>query len=451
VSAPAPRLRLRRVVVTLVVAAAASLLAGVLLIDRVGETIIAERQREVAAAARDYFVDFARQEGLAPLARGIDRHERYRREEGFRYALFSARGQLMGGARLLTWRELPPVGTTRLTIPVGGRPTPWQVFVQPVREGGTLVVYEDLSERTRFRQSLALGGALALLVALGAMLLVSLWLMQLVWRRARSIADTAEAIAAGRTAARAPADPAGDVFDRLGASLNVMLERNEELMTGLRTVTDSLAHDLRSPLTRMKGALTAALDPQADEEARRDAIGQAWEEADRALATTGALLDIARAETGLSRDMLQPLDLGDLAAEVVELFAPVVEDAGQTLTLRALSEPLVLPVHDVLLRQALGNLIYNAARYAGDGARVEVSLEATAGAARIVVADDGPGIPAADRGRVVERFVRLDEARTTPGSGLGLAIAAACAKLHRGQLRLEDNAPGLRAVLELAR
>jgi signal transduction histidine kinase len=108
-------------------------------------------------------------------------------------------------------------------------------------------------------------------------------------------------------------------------------------------------------------------------------------------------------------------------------------------------------VHDVLLRQALGNLIYNAARYAGDGARVEVSLEATAGAARIVVADDGPGIPAADRGRVVERFVRLDEARTTPGSGLGLAIAAACAKLHRGQLRLEDNAPGLRAVLELAR
>lgn len=448
---PSPRFRLRRVVVTLVVAAAVGLAAGVALIDRVGESIIAERQRAVAASARDYFVDFARQEGLKPLARGLDRHERYRRQEGFRYALFSRKGELIGGAPLLAWRQLPHSGSARMTIAVDGRPSPWLVFTEPVREGGTLVVYEDLSERTRFRQSLALGATLALLVALGAMLLVSVQLMRLIWRRARSIADTAAEIAAGKTAARAPADPAGDVFDRLGAAVNVMLERNEELMTGLRTVTDSLAHDLRSPLTRMKGALTAALDPRADEAARRDAIGRAWEEADRALATTGALLDIARAETGLSRDMLQPVDLGALAAEVEELFAPVVEDAGQTLVLRPLAEPIALLAHDVLLRQALGNLIYNAARYAGEGATVTVSLQTEPDKIRIVVADDGPGIPAADRGRVVERFVRLDEARTTPGSGLGLAIAAACAKLHRGELRLEDNAPGLRAVLELSR
>ena len=200
-------------------------------------------------------------------------------------------------------------------------------------------------------------------------------------------------------------------------------------------------------MARMKGALSRGLDPEAKEADRLDAIAQAWDEADRTLATTSALLDIARAETGVSRDMFGELDLRALVADTAELFGPVLEDAGQTLQVTLPDEPLVLPAHELLLRQALGNLLFNASRYAGEGAAVTVSLAMAVDVVELIVADTGPGIPEADRGRVKERFVRLDTARTTTGSGLGLAIAAACAKLHCGSLELQDNAPGLRVVL----
>lgn len=435
----------------LVVAAVAALAGGLALVDAVGEQIIAGRQRAVAEAARDYFVAFAHQEGLQPLATALDQRERLHRAEAFRYAVFSREGDFVGGARLLSWSRLPGAGVSQVEIAGPGGRTAWQVLVQPIATGGTLVVYEDLSERAAFRQALALGAALALAIALGGLLGVSLWLTRLMYARAESIARTAGDIAEGRASARVATAPDGDVFDRLGESLNAMLDRNDELMTGLRTVTDSLAHDLRTPLTRMKGALSRALDTEAPSAAREVAIGEALEQADQALATTGALLDIARAETGLSRDMLQPVDLSALVEDVAELFAPTVEDAGQSLKVELPSSPVRLEAHEVLVRQAVGNLIYNAARYAGAGAEVTVSVDADGGQVRCVVADTGPGIAEADRGRVVERFVRLDPARTAAGSGLGLAIAAACAKLHGGTLVLEDNAPGLRVVLQMHR
>jgi signal transduction histidine kinase len=242
-----------------------------------------------------------------------------------------------------------------------------------------------------------------------------------------------------------------DVFDRLSVALNAMLTRIEELMTGLRTVTDSLAHDLRSPLTRMQGALTRALDPALDDGGRLEAIERAHEEAGRALATFTALTDIARAEAGVSRESMSPVEITDMLAELAELFAPVLEDAGQTLRLPPPPPPVVVTAHEPLLRQAIGNLLHNAARHAGSGAVVDLGLEQTPDLVRVIVADNGPGVPADQRGRVQQRFVRLDAARSTPGSGLGLAIAAACAKLHGGRLSLEDNRPGLRAVLELKR
>ncbi|PZQ65230.1 MAG: two-component sensor histidine kinase [Phenylobacterium zucineum] len=446
-----PRLRPRRLVAALFAAAIAALAAGVGLIDAVGERIIADRQRDVAESARDYFVAFAHVEGLTPLARALDRREQAYRVEGFRYAVFANDGTRLGGAHLLAWDQLPGPGVSQVRVRELDRDSDWQVLVQPIATGGTLVVYEDLSERTRFRQALALGAAISLAIALGALLAVGLWIARLVYARADAIARTAMDIADGKTSARAPVAPDGDVFDRLGGAINTMLDRNDELMTGLQMVTDSLAHDLRSPLTRMKASLSRALEPDTDDAARTDLIGQAWDQADQALSTAGALLDIARAETGVSRDMFQPLELGNLLEEVAELFAPMMEDAGQTLVVAPVDPPVSMLGHDVLLRQAIGNLIYNAARYAGPGARVTVRITAEADLIRCVVADDGPGIPEADRGRVVERFVRLDTARTTTGSGLGLAIAAACAKLHRGKLVLEDNSPGLRAVLELAR
>ncbi len=431
--------------------ALAAFAAGVALIDRTVEGLIARRQEAVAASARDYFVAFAHEEGLAPLARALDRRLRVGSDEAFRYAVFAGDGVIMGGSRLLRSESLPGPGVTPMTIDQGDGPEPWEVLVQPIAGGGRLVIYEDLSERRDFRAALAAGSFAALLVAIASMLVASLWLNRLVYSRAQGIAATAERIAKGQVSARVPAELGGDVFDRLGCTINTMLDKNEDLMTGLRTVTDSLAHDLRTPLTRLKGALSRALDERVAEVERNEFIGQAWDEADRALATTSALLDIARAETGLSRDMFAPVDLSALAEDLAELFEPTLEDSGQTLTLDLPQKPVVILAHELLLRQALGNLLFNASRYAGDKARVQVRVETDHDHARLIVCDDGPGVPDADRGRVVERFVRLDAARTSPGAGLGLAIVAACAKLHRGTLRLEDNRPGLRVILELAR
>ncbi|TAJ68711.1 MAG: HAMP domain-containing histidine kinase [Phenylobacterium sp.] len=449
--APPPRLRPGLVGSVLLAVALAAMLIGGFVIDRAGEAILSARQKDVAESARDYFVAFAHEEGLAPLARALDRRERAEHDEAFRYALFSDDGDLVGGAQLATAAQLPGPGFWTLDLRSGEHVSSWQVLVQPISTGGTLVVFEDLSARAEFRSAIVGASFAALAVALGSVVLAGLWLNRLVYRRAESIAAVSACIVSGDLSARASADPQGDVFDRLGMGMNAMLDRNEELLTGLRTVSDSLAHDLRSPLTRMKGALSRALAADASVSDRLDAIAQAWEEADRALATTSALLDIARAETGVSRDMFERIDLQALVADTVELFAPVIEDAGQDLKVTLPGQPLFLQAHELLVRQALGNLLFNASRYAGEGADVVVSLSEGPGFVEVVVADSGPGIPEVDRGRVQERFVRLDTARTTTGSGLGLAIAAACAKLHRGSLDLQDNGPGLRVVMRIPR
>jgi signal transduction histidine kinase len=427
-----------------------ALATGLLIVDAIGEAVIAQHQREVAETARDYFVSFAHEEGVIPLARALDRSERLNGASGFHYAVFANDGRLLGGAPLVGLEQLPPAGKTRIDIVTDAQRSQWEVLVQPLSIGGFVVVYENLKEREDFRRALVAGAAVALVTALGAVFFAALSLSRVLLRRAESIATTASRIAEGDLSARAPADPKGDVFDRLGVSLNAMLDRIDELMMGMRTVTDSLAHDLRSPLTRLKGALTRALSPGLGEEARLDAVEQAQNEASQALATFSALVDIARAESGLSRESMGAVDLGRLAGDIAELFGPVLEDAGQILTYIAPERPILVRAHELLLRQAVGNLLHNAARYAGPGAVVTLSIAENDGRARIVVADNGPGIPAEHRGRVQQRFVRLDAARTTPGSGLGLAIAAACAKLHGGALILEDGGPGLRAILELA-
>ncbi len=203
----------------------------------------------------------------------------------------------------------------------------------------------------------------------------------------------------------------------------------------------------------MKGALARALQQGATEEERLDAIEAAHREAEHTLATLSALLDIARAETGLSREMMQVVDVAGLAAELVDFFTPVIEDADQRLLFHAPPYPVIARAHPALLRQAIGNLLHNASQYAGERAVVRVSVEEaeTDDRVSIVVADTGAGVPEDLRGRVHERFVRGDPARTASGSGLGLAIVTACAKLHGGVFRLEDNHPGLRAVLEMRR
>jgi signal transduction histidine kinase len=428
--------------------AIAAVVLGLFVVDRLGEKAIARQQSAMAVAARDYFVAFARDEGVKGLADALNRHAGVGATDGFRYALEDRAGHMIAGADIVSSLDAPDAGWRTVVEPDSSRL--WRVLSQPIEGGYTLVVAEDLAARDALRGAIFRGSALAILItALGAAA-GGFGLNAMLLRRTRAIADTAERIAGGDLSARAPVRPRGDVFDDLGAAMNRMLTRIEELMTGMRTVADSIAHDLRSPLTRMKGSLSRAADPDIPEATRLQYIEDAHAEADTVLATLNALLDIAHAESGLSRENMQRVDLAALALNVADLFAPAVEDAGQTLLTEAPAIPVLARAHPALLRQAVGNLLHNAVVHAGEGATVRLRVEEVGlGQARISVADDGPGVPIDQLGRVQERFVRLEASRTTPGSGLGLALVAACAKLHGGRLVLADNRPGLLAALEL--
>jgi signal transduction histidine kinase len=427
----------------------AAIVAGLWVVDRYGEAAIARQQAANAAAAQAYFVAFAREEGTDALAKAINRHASMP-ADGFRYALIDAKGRRIAGSDVILSLDTPDSGW-RTVIDSDSNPRrKWRVLAGPVGHGLTMIVAEDLSTRDALRRAILQGSALAMLLSALAAAAVGVGLNAALLQRTRTIAQTAERIAGGDLSARVPNGSRGDAFGDLAHALNAMLARIESLMGGMRAVTDSVAHDLRSPLTRLKSALARAANPQLSPDARADAVDQADAEADRALAMLSAMLDIARAESGLSREMMRRIDVGAVAIEMAELFGPAAEDAGQTLQVAAPPTPLIVLAHESLLRQALGNLLHNAVIHAGAGAVIDLTVcEPEPKAVRLTVTDTGRGVPADQLGRVQERFVRLERARTTPGAGLGLALVAACAKLHGGSLELSDNAPGLKAVIDL--
>ncbi len=229
-----------------------------------------------------------------------------------------------------------------------------------------------------------------------------------------------------------------------------MLERIEELMRGLKEVSDNIAHDLKTPLNRLRNRVEAALRDPRGEPAYRDALQETIEEADDLIRTFDALLMIARMEAGARSGGYGPFDLCAAVADVAELYEPLAEEHGLRIVTRCNGE---LPIEGErqLIAQAVANLLDNAIKYAAPSPDVEIAVTARDGAAEIAVADHGPGVPPGDRDRVLKRFVRLEASRSRPGSGLGLSLVAAAARLHGGSVRLEDNNPGLRVVLSLRR
>ena len=228
--------------------------------------------------------------------------------------------------------------------------------------------------------------------------------------------------------------------------------RAERLMVELRVVTDSMAHDLRSPLTRLRNQAESALREGASDQSRQQALETTIAESDRLIQTFNALLMIARAEAGAPSGALSDIDVSAIVADVAELYGPVAEDEGIIIE-TAIVESVHLHANRELIGQAMVNLLENAVKYAkplGEGqGQITVGLRRADGRVLIEVADNGPGIAEADRKRVIERFVRLEKSRSEAGSGLGLSLVSAVARLHGGSFRIEDNAPGVRAVIDL--
>ncbi len=365
---------------------------------------------------------------------------------------------------LLTDGALEPIAGNISQWPEGveadtGR---WLEFRLEIRNGGTalirarvfrlgprnqfhLLVGRNVDDQSEFQDVIGTAMVWGVALAVGLGMVGGVVMSRSIARRLERINRTAREVMAGDLDRRVPTRGANDEFDRLADSLNRMLDQIQYLMESVRQVSDNVAHDLRTPLTRLRWRLerlAAGDDPDGD------LLAQAIEDADGLLNTFHALLRIAEVESG-NRSRFVELDLAELVADVGELYEPVAASHEQTLKIADIGEDVRIHGDRDLLFQALTNLVDNAVKYTPAGGAIEISVTAQDGDYAITVADSGAGIPAEQRQEVLQRFVRLEHARASHGSGLGLSLVAAVARLHGGRIELGDNDPGLRARIVL--
>jgi signal transduction histidine kinase len=337
------------------------------------------------------------------------------------------------------------------------------VRVTELSSGFRLLIGRDLEERRRLFGIVAKAAQWSVLIVVVLGLGGGIFVARRVLRRIDAMTGTTQRIMAGDLSGRLPVGRSGDELDRLAENLNAMLERIEALMMGLKEVSDNIAHDLRTPLTRLRNRAEEALAKSRTEAEYRIALERTIEESDGLIRTFNALLMIARAESGQARGNMDNFDAADVAHGIHELYEPLAEDSD--MILRVKTEPALLHGNRELISQALANLVENAIKYGkpvsvvqplsagamADADCKEILIEARRDGNQVLlsVTDHGPGIPVADRKHAVERFVRLEASRTQPGSGLGLSLASAVATLHGGDLRFDDAHPGLVATLAI--
>jgi len=429
---------------------------GLLVVVYWSTTGFMARQTDATVAAEIRGLDEQfRTDGVGRLIEVIQR--RSRRAGDSLYLLAQADGTPVAG-NITAW---PDIETDKdgwalfeFERPTEDGPRTHQARARVFEVPGTfrLLVGRDIESRHQIERTIrtTLGWAMAVTAALG--LLGGALLARYMMGRLDEVNRTARGIISGDLSHRVPMRGSGDEIDQLAENLNAMLAQIERLMLGMRQVTDNIAHDLRSPLNRLRNRIEVTLIEQQGAEAYETALRQTIDDADDLIKTFNALLGIAQIEAGALRDEMTTVDVGAIAHDVVELYEPAAEDADVTLT-SEIADKLDITGNRELISQSLANLLDNAIKYAGAGGAVRVTAGARDQEILLCVADTGPGIPENDRERVTERFVRLEDSRNAPGAGLGLSLVSAAARLHDGRLELTGNedGPGLRACLILPR
>lgn len=399
-------------------------------------------------------VDNARNEGIEHLAQIIEERLSGPERRSSYYLLLDATGQQIAGniptvAPTAGWREFGAPESDAGNEGEEDEDRTILGFGLPLPQGGFLLVGHDTEPLRELRELIIRAFAWAGGVTVGLALFGGATLSLGFLRRIEAFNRTSGRIIEGDLTERVPMRGSDDEFDRLARNINRMLDRIQELMEGLRQVSNDIAHDLRTPLAHLRQGIETARRQARSVAEYEEAFDQAITETDGILATFGALLRIAQIEAGTRRAGFATVDLSAVFDTIVETYTAVAEDHGQTLSGR-IAPGVTIRGDRELLTQLLANLIDNAIRHTPAGTMIEVLLDVDQDRPVGVVADTGPGVPADAREKVFRRFYRLDRSRTTTGSGLGLSLVAAVAELHGIAITLADNAPGLRVALDFA-
>ena len=369
----------------------------------------------------------------------IQNHLRERMDVRAVYLLEDASGQKIAG----NIDSMPPhLGPIMLNLSLDGQMREVRANGYRLTNGDYLLVGQDTSVLREMKALIAEAFGIGLAITLALAVLGSAAISTAVLNRVETVSKTARAIIGGNLSQRVPLRGTGDEFDDLATSINAMLDRIEDLMRNIRQVSNDIAHDLRTPLTRLRQRLEHACRNASTEEELREALGGSISQVDSILETFGALLRIAQIEAGRTR-LKSQIDVTRLLTGIVEDFAPAAEDRGQSLVAEVDMGVNVTGDRE-LLTQMIVNLVDNAIRHSQAGARIAVQAKSVGGGLELAVSDTGPGIPSEEQENVLRPFYRLETSRTTEGSGLGLSLVAAIAKRHDAKLSLADNAPGLR-------
>ncbi|HEX3421916.1 MAG TPA: HAMP domain-containing sensor histidine kinase [Sphingomicrobium sp.] len=417
--------------------------------ERTHDEAVASLHRQVVEQSK-VLTDVYRTGGKKALNEAIDDTLAYA-DPQTAVALISSDGrELKGNVATAPSVQSMQEGYHSAVVRLRGQPSPHlgELVLSRLSGGEWLVSGRLVGEGIAFRTTLERSLILALAVAGLLGLLCGVILAHYVSRRIGQIAAVANRISARNLSQRVPLSGAGDSFDRLGLQINAMLDRISMLMEELRLLTDSLAHDLRSPVSRLRSAAHAAAQT-SDPGEQEELLGSVVRNADALIRILTTVLEISRSEALTGRNQFAWFDVRELAAELAEMYDPLADERGAALKFERPDRAVPLFGHRQLLAQALSNLLENAIRYGSKGGKIDVRVQPGEKRIRIEVADRGPGIPLNRREEAMKRFGRLDSSRSDEGAGLGLALAQSIAHLHDGELHLEDNGPGLLTSLEI--